>query len=127
MWKKAREEEIYEYLEKNGYTSVKVLSEKLFSSESSIRRDLSKMESLGLVRRSYGGAQIITARSNVLPFEARSYEAVAEKRRIAQNLPPFTLGRHTNIRLAFCLDLCYNKIKEQKYPKNGGCYEIQYL
>lgn len=70
-------------LQINGYASVKMLSEMLFASESSIRRDLSDLERAGYIKRSYGGAEIINASSSVLPFNTRAYDCVAEKRVIA--------------------------------------------
>lgn len=83
MFKNERQREIYDILNTQGFVTVKTLSEQLYTSESSIRRDLSDMESMGLVKRSYGGASIITSHTSVLPFQMRSYNAVEEKRQIA--------------------------------------------
>jgi len=81
---KERQNEIYEILTKDGYTSVAALSKRLFASESSIRRDLAALEDLGIVKRTHGGARAIGAASNVIPFKKRSYSAVREKRIIAK-------------------------------------------
>ena len=83
MFKNERQREIYDILNTQGFVTVKTLSDQLYTSESSIRRDLSDMESMGLVKRSYGGASIITSHTSVLPFQMRSYNAVEEKRQIA--------------------------------------------
>ena len=79
-----RQQQIYEQLNEQGYTTVKKLSRLLYTSESSIRRDLAAMERLGLVRRSYGGAELSAGRNPVIPFDTRSYEHAAQKRRIAE-------------------------------------------
>ncbi len=84
MFKNERQREIYDILNSSGFVTVKALSERLYTSESSIRRDLTEMEDMGFVKRSYGGASIITSYTSVLPFQARSYNAMSEKRAIAE-------------------------------------------
>lgn len=84
MLKSERENKILKYLEQNGYSSVKDLSAMLFTSESSIRRDLTHLEDAGLIKRSYGGAEILSANKFVLPFSTRAYDNIREKRIIAQ-------------------------------------------
>lgn len=82
MIKTEREEELINIL-RSGYKSVKELSQILFISESSIRRDLTELENKGLVRRSYGGAKLVTPNANVVPFNTRAFSNVDEKREIA--------------------------------------------
>ncbi len=83
MFKNEREGKIYDYLEKNRSATVRELSELLYISESSIRRDLASLEKKGLILRSYGGAEIISSSTKVLPFSTRSYDYIAEKQIIA--------------------------------------------
>ena len=83
MFKTERQNQIYALLVKEGYISVKNLSESLYTSESSIRRDLIEMEKQGLIRRSYGGAEALNGTVSVLPFKTRSFDYVAEKQKIA--------------------------------------------
>ncbi len=83
MFKTERQNQIYALLNTNGYTSVRDLSKALYTSESSIRRDLAEMEKQGLIRRSYGGAEALSGSVSVLPFNTRSFDYVAEKQKIA--------------------------------------------
>lgn len=83
MIKTQRQAQIYELLSKKEFVTVKSLSEALFISESSIRRDLSEMERKHILKRSYGGARLITAKTNVVSFGARSYDFVEAKQAIA--------------------------------------------
>ncbi len=84
MLKTEREEQIINILRNSGFVTVKNLSEILFASESSIRRDLTHLENKGIVSRSYGGATLITANTNVLPFYTRAFSNIEEKRKIAK-------------------------------------------
>ena len=55
MYQNERELEIQKILSREDYVTVKQLSQWLYTSESSIRRDLASLERRGLVKRSYGG------------------------------------------------------------------------
>ena len=83
MLKTERKNQIMELLKANRFVTVKMLGERLFSSESSIRRDLADLEREGLVIRSYGGAEIVEAQTTLLPFKSRAYDHVSEKEAIA--------------------------------------------
>ncbi len=84
MLKNEREIQIIDLLNEKGYASVADLSKMLFASQSSIRRDLTNLEKKGMVRRSYGGAELINSKSNILPFSTRAYSCVLEKEQIAK-------------------------------------------
>ena len=85
MLHKEREEEILNLLQiTNGFVTVKQLCEKLFASESSIRRDLKALEEGGLVKRSYGGASPAVSFSNIVTFNHRTRQNVDAKRDIAK-------------------------------------------
>lgn len=85
MLKKEREREILNIIKKqDGFITVKELCLKLYASESSIRRDLTALENRGIIKRSYGGAELITNYSQAIDFKARNYHNVDEKRIIAK-------------------------------------------
>jgi len=84
MLKNEREQEILTLLRDEGYVSVKYLSEKLYTSESSIRRALTGLEEKGFVRRSYGGAELLEHHTNVVSFGARTHHNMEAKREIAR-------------------------------------------
>ena len=50
-----RQNEILKYLKKHRFSTVKELSGVVFSSESSVRRDLKVLENKGYVSQVYGG------------------------------------------------------------------------
>lgn len=84
MYRNEREREIMNILTQHDYMSVKQLSSLLFTSESSIRRDLTAMEIKGLVRRTYGGVEIASADSRIIPFATRLHHNIAEKKAMAK-------------------------------------------
>lgn len=85
MLNKEREQEIMSILKTtNGFVSVKQLCDTLFASESSVRRDLKSLEDRGLVKRSYGGASLVTNYSNIVTFNHRTRQNIAAKRDIAK-------------------------------------------
>ncbi len=85
MLKNEREREIINLLKaRDGFVTVRELCETLFASESSIRRDLSVLEKRGIIKRNYGGAELITSYSNVVAFSHRTHYRVNEKRIIAK-------------------------------------------
>ena len=59
MSKNSRNEEILQLVNSRGIISVAELSEKTYASQSTIRRDLEKLEQQGLLRRHHGGAESV--------------------------------------------------------------------
>jgi len=85
MLKNEREREITNILKyEDGFITVKELCKRLYASESSIRRDLAALESKGIVKRSYGGAELITNFSDVISFNKRYHHNIEEKKAIAK-------------------------------------------
>lgn len=85
MLNKEREQEILNILKvTNGFVTVKSLCDTLYASESSIRRDLQSLEKRGLVKRTYGGAELVTNFSNIITFNQRTQQNINAKRLIAQ-------------------------------------------
>ena len=68
MHQTERIKHIEEILKKNGFITVKFLTEELHYSTATINRDLNLMEKQKLVRRSYGGAELLKTRSVPLMF-----------------------------------------------------------
>lgn len=85
MLNKEREQEILSILKlSGGFVSAKQLCDTLFASESSIRRDLKALEERGLVKRSYGGATLVTNHSSIITFNHRTRQNTNAKRDIAR-------------------------------------------
>lgn len=84
MYQNERELEIQKILSQEGYASVQQLSQWLYTSQSSIRRDLTALEKRGIVKRSYGGAELVKNNTQVLPFSARAYQNIPAKKAIAK-------------------------------------------
>jgi DeoR/GlpR family transcriptional regulator of sugar metabolism len=74
-----RENEIMEILKGTSYATVDDLSQKLFISPSSIRRDLTNLENRGLVKRTHGGVSLLSALPGEAPFSMRIQENRREK------------------------------------------------
>ena len=79
-----RQNEILKIIGENTYVSVNELSKLTFTSPSSIRRDLTHLENLGLVNRSYGGASLPEISGRVAGFYNRVTKNIKEKRLVAQ-------------------------------------------
>ena len=85
MHNREREQEILNILKSsNGFVSTKQLCDTLFTSESSIRRDLKSLEERRLVKRSYGGASLESNFSNIVTFNNRTKQNANAKREIAK-------------------------------------------
>lgn len=85
MLKNEREREILRMIENGGgFATVRELCERLFASESSIRRDLRALEARGQIRRSHGGAERNINPSGGIAFASRTGQNAEEKRAMAQ-------------------------------------------
>lgn len=85
MLKSQRQEEIINYLKQSdGFITIKELCNKLYASESSIRRDLSLLEKKGIITKTYGGAELIKNFTNVISFPKRFHHNADKKRIIAK-------------------------------------------
>lgn len=84
MYQNEREQEIVKILTGENYATVKQLSEWLYTSESSVRRDLAALEKRGIVKRSYGGAELTKNTSLILPFSTRAHRNVSAKKIMAR-------------------------------------------
>lgn len=66
-----RQEAILNYIRQHHSAKVSELSEQFYMSETSIRRDLHKLERAGLVRKTYGGAVLVQGDNEVISLVAR--------------------------------------------------------
>ncbi len=82
MYQKERLDEILNILKQSGYVTIKYLMEQLHYSTATINRDLNILEKKGLVKRSYGGVELVKQSSVLLPF--RYHKMKTEKNTIAQ-------------------------------------------
>lgn len=74
MFKNQRHTEILEIIKNENYASVADLSERLFASQPTIRRDLDLLEKKGFVRRSHGGAILSDSKmSTPVPFRQSAH------------------------------------------------------
>jgi DeoR/GlpR family transcriptional regulator of sugar metabolism len=69
-----RESEILQILREEKYATVENLSHIIHISPSSIRRDLTHLESQGLIQRDHGGASILPYIPGMAPFLSRVHE-----------------------------------------------------
>lgn len=79
-----RQEQILELLNKSGFLTVQKLSEITYTSPSSIRRDLTKLQNMYFIRRTHGGASILNQNNKAAPFNSRLSQNTIEKRKIAK-------------------------------------------
>lgn len=87
MTKKQREDAILEILKKQGYVTVKYLCDMLHYSSATINRDLNDLQSKKLIKRSYGGVELV--KTKAVPLIMRFHKAKKEKRVIAKRAAEF--------------------------------------
>jgi DeoR family fructose operon transcriptional repressor len=79
-----RQEQIMNILREKKTVTVRELSETLFASGSTIRRDLAELENAGLLRRSHGGAVLFEASSDEASARVREQQNRREKKIIGE-------------------------------------------
>lgn len=79
-----RQEQIMELLSENRFMTVESLSELTYTSPSSIRRDLTKLQNMYYIKRTHGGASILDESNKVAPLSRRMGKNIIEKRKIAK-------------------------------------------
>lgn len=79
-----RRQHVIEFLATRGFVDLATLTQELAVSESTVRRDLTQLETEGLVRRTHGGAVFVSDRFSVLGFAARESTAAVEKAAIGR-------------------------------------------
>lgn len=81
-------------IEENGFATVKYISRTIYASESTVRRQLSELERMGLVVRSYGGAELKKDTVNT-PIELRLQKNHKQKNIIAKKAAEFVKENST--------------------------------
>ncbi len=84
MFKEERYHEILTILEREKYCSAAELSQKLYVSLPTIRRDLTELQRRGQIVRSHGGAGIIRHESTVAPLDFRKTLNSDKKRQLCK-------------------------------------------
>lgn len=84
MLKTERQEQILEILQKNKYLAPRDIADMLFTSYSSIRRDLEEMELSGLILRSYGKVELANNHPMLISYPIRMTENAQKKQLIAK-------------------------------------------
>ena len=79
-----RQEEIMNILRQKKTVTVNELSETLFASGSTIRRDLAELENAGLIRRSHGGAVLFESSGDEASARVREQENRRQKKVIGE-------------------------------------------
>ena len=83
MFTLERQQSIYELIKDKKAVSVEKLARKFFTSETTIRRDLDKLEKAGFIRRTYGGALLVEGSDTEIPLAIRESENIKAKNAIA--------------------------------------------
>jgi DeoR family transcriptional regulator, fructose operon transcriptional repressor len=87
-----RQSRIEQYLQKVEFASLEELAREVGASVSTVRRDLTVLETNGSVKRTHGGARLANLRSDEFIFSARNTHQLSEKEAIgkacADLIPP---------------------------------------
>ena len=84
MTSEERKHRIEEYLQRVEFASLEELSEHVEASHSTVRRDLIALEELGNLRRTHGGARVVTPKSDEFSFSSRDTHQLLEKEAIGK-------------------------------------------
>ncbi len=76
---------ILQKLQETGFIGVNDLAKMFYTSPSSIRRDLARLENKKLITRTYGGAMPSGNTNALTPFDSRKTMNAEQKRKAAQN------------------------------------------
>jgi DeoR family fructose operon transcriptional repressor len=79
MTAEERKHRIEEYLQKVEFSSLEELSKHVGASVSTVRRDLTVLESGGNLKRTHGGARIVNPKTDEFIFSARETHQLSEK------------------------------------------------
>ena len=97
MQAEERQHRIEEYLLKVEFASLEELAQQLGASVSSVRRDLTALETKGMLRRTHGGARLINSRSDEFTFSTRDTHQLDEKEVIGRACAEFIKPNQTVI------------------------------
>ncbi len=89
MFFNERYDAIVRILKEKNTATVHLLAKELFVSEPTIRRDLKKMESRGIIKRTFGGAVLSEFLNKEIPLSMREHENMSAKDYIAKEAVKF--------------------------------------
>ena len=84
MSSEERQQRIGSYLQKVEFASLEELAKEVDASESTVRRDLTALESTGLLKRTHGGARLLAPPTDEFTFSARDTHQLEEKELIGK-------------------------------------------
>jgi DeoR/GlpR family transcriptional regulator of sugar metabolism len=84
MQAEERQLRIAEHLQKVEFAALDELAQQVGASVSTVRRDLTILETGGTIRRTHGGARLINPRTDEFVFSARDTHQLAEKESIGR-------------------------------------------
>ena len=96
MTAEERKHRIEGYLQRVEFASLEELSQHVNASVSTVRRDLTTLEAAGNLRRTHGGARIVTPKSDEFAFSARDTHELAEKEAIGRACAEL-IGRNQSV------------------------------
>ncbi|MBR5587030.1 MAG: DeoR/GlpR transcriptional regulator [Clostridia bacterium] len=79
-----RQEQILELLNEYRFMTVEKIAEITYTSPSSIRRDLTKLQNMFFIKRTHGGASVLDGDNKAAPLNSRINQNVLGKRKIAK-------------------------------------------
>ena len=79
-----RQQQILDLLQEKQFMTVQNLARHTFASASSIRRDLTQLERMALVKRTHGGAAPLNEINGAVPLDSRMNRNVLAKEKIAK-------------------------------------------
>lgn len=79
-----RQHRISEYLQKVEFAALEEIARHVEASISTVRRDLTLLETSGVVRRTHGGARVVVPKSDEFTFSARDTHQLTEKEAIGK-------------------------------------------
>ena len=79
-----RQQTILNYLKQNKFSTVKELSKIVWSSESSVRRDIKVLEKKGYITQIYGGVTLAGYTNDVVPIGLRDSSNISIKEELAR-------------------------------------------
>src|SRR5215475_12919412 len=82
MQPEERQHRIGEFLQRVEFASLEEIAKEVDASLSTIRRDLTILETSGAIRRTHGGARIVVPKSDEFAFSSRDTHQLAEKEAI---------------------------------------------
>ena len=87
-----RQQKILDYLKQNKFANIKTLSQIVYSSESSVRRDVKALETRGYVKQVYGGVTLPGFEHGIIPVNMRESVNTAVKEELARRASEYIFG-----------------------------------